>query len=108
METEENVSEFDNTSDLVEISAVTEMIRGAVEPFAESQKIVAIEGTKQTKIIVGAKLKMFWGICYLVTLILILAGLALYLDKDSITEKIIIAIVSFLGGLGIGKQVSGK
>ena len=108
METDKNASELDSTGDLVEISAVSEIIRGAVEPFAESQKVAAIEGTNQTKIIVGAKLKMFWGVCYLVTLILILAGLALYLDKDSITEKIIIAIVSFLGGLGIGKQVSSK
>jgi hypothetical protein len=51
---------------------------------------------------------MFWGICFIVTCILILAGFALYLDKDGITEKIIIAIVSFLGGLGIGKKNGSK
>lgn len=103
---ESNISKQEQSSEVVEISAISEIIKGAVEPFAASQKVVAHETTKQTDIIVGAKLKMFWGICVLVTLIIALAGFALYLDKDPITEKIIIAIVSFLGGLGIGKQVS--
>jgi len=94
----------ENNSELVEVSAVSEIIKGAVEPFAESQKIAAIESTKQTEIIVNAKTKMFWGVCVLTGLIILLATYALYLDKDQITEKVIIAIVSFIGGLGIGKQ----
>lgn len=94
----------ETNSELVEVSAVSEIIKGAVEPFAESQKVIAIESTKQTEIIVNAKTKMFWGICGLVTLIIVLAAFALYLDKDQVTEKIIIAIVSFIGGLGFGKQ----
>jgi hypothetical protein len=93
---------------VVEISAISEIIKGAVEPFSKAQEIVAQETTKQTEIISGVKLKMFWGICFIVTCILILAGFALYLDKDGITEKIIIAIVSFLGGLGIGKKNGSK
>jgi len=96
----------DDNNELVEVSAVSEIIKGAVEPFAESQKIVAIEGTKQTEIIAKAKTKMFWGICVLAALIIFLAAFALYLDKDQITEKVLIAIVSFLGGLGFGKQVN--
>jgi hypothetical protein len=103
---ESNISRQEQSSEVVEISTISEIIKGAVEPFADSQKVVAHETTKQTNIIVSAKLKMFWGVCFLVTLIIVLAAFALYLDKDSITEKIIIAIVSFLGGLGIGKQVS--
>ncbi|SEA83835.1 hypothetical protein SAMN05660420_03364 [Desulfuromusa kysingii] len=87
-------------TEIVEVSTVADMIKGAVEPFAESQRIAAVEGTKQTEIIVKAKTKMFLGICGLVTLIIIIAGIALFLEKDQITEKIIIAIVSFLGGMG--------
>ncbi len=99
------MSESDSP-ELVEVNAVSEIIRGAVEPFAEGQKIVAIETTKQTEIIANAKTKMFWGICVLTALIIFLAAFALYLDKDQITEKVLIAIVSFLGGLGVGKQVN--
>jgi len=83
--------------------ALSEVIKGAITPFAESQKVVAEETTKQTEIISNAKLKMFWGICGLVTLIILLAGFALYLGKEGITEKVLIAIVSFLGGLGFSK-----
>ena len=94
----------ETNSELVEVSAVSEIIKGAVEPFAESQKVVAVESTKQTEIIVNAKTKMFWGVCGLIALIILLATFALYLGKDQITEKVLIAIVSFIGGLGLGKQ----
>ena len=95
-----------HTDETVAINALSEMIKGAIEPVTSSQKFVAEERTKQTTIIGGIKLKMFWGIVFLVTLILILAAFAMYLNKDEISEKIIIAIVSFLGGIGIGKQTS--
>lgn len=97
----------EHESQLVEISTLAEMVQSAVGPFAEAQKVVAVEATKQTEIIVLAKTKMFWGICGIVAGIIILAGMALFLEKEQITEKIIIAIVSFLGGLGFGRQ-SGK
>ena len=100
------IIEVDHSKDVVEISALSEIIKGAVTPFAESQAVAAREGTKQTEIIAGAKLRMFWGVCFLATLIILLAGYALSLGKDSITEKVLIAIVSFLGGLGFGKQIS--
>ena len=91
-------------------SDLSEVIRGVMEPFISHQKSVEEERTKQATIIGGIKLKMFWGVVFLVTLILILAAFAMYLNKDDISEKIIIAIVSFLGGIGsgigIGKRTS--
>ncbi|MAI20792.1 MAG: hypothetical protein CMF28_06180 [Kiritimatiellaceae bacterium] len=92
--------------ELVEVSAVSEIIKGAVEPFAKSQEVAAKETTEQTKIIVKGKTHMFWGMCGLAVLIVVVSGIALFLDKEDVTEKIIIALVSFLGGLGFGKQTN--
>ena len=107
MSSEHQVVEPAKIPEAVEISALSAMIKEAVTPFAESQSVVAQEATKQTEIVARVRLKMFLGICGLVALIIILAGIALYLGKADITEKVLIAIVSFLGGLGFGKQ-SGK
>lgn len=73
-------------------------------PFAKSQAVVAQEATKQTTILAKELTKRFYVVSGLVLAIIVLAGFALYLGKDAITEKVIIAIVSFLGGLGIGRQ----
>ncbi len=109
-DTEKEIIEPENLTqqehDLIEISTLADMVQSAVEPFADSQKIVARETTKQTEIIAKEKTKMFWGLCFLATLVLVLAGIALFLDKEQITEKVIIAIVSFMGGLGFGKKSS--
>lgn len=99
---------MDDSIDVVQISALSEAFKGAITPLAESQKYIAQETTRQTEIISDAKLKMFWGVCVLVTLIIALAAFALYLNKDDITEKVLIAIVSFLGGLGFGKIGKGS
>ena len=96
----------DISPEIVEVSAVSEMIRGAVEPFAKSQEIVAKETTEQTRIIVKGKTNIFWGLCGLAALIIVISGIALFLDKEHVTEKIIIALFSFLGGLGFGKQTN--
>lgn len=105
MSTEAQLVEAKHSSDVVEMSALSELIKGAVTPFAESQTVAAQEATKQTEIIASTKLKMFWGVCVLAAFIILLAGYALFLGKDGITEKVLIAVVSFLGGLGFGKQV---
>lgn len=104
MTEETQVIESGHQADVVALSALSDLVKSAVTPFAESQTVVAQETTKQTEIIAGTKLKMFWGLCGLVALIIGLAVYALYLGKGDITEKVIIAIVSFLGGLGFGKQ----
>ena len=107
-DTEKNIIDQENLTqqehDLIEISTLADMIQSAVEPFADSQKTVAKETTKQTEIVAKEKTKMFWGLCFLATLVLILAGIALFLNKEQITEKVIIAVVSFMGGLGFGKK----
>lgn len=92
--------------ELIDVSSLAEVVQGAVEPFAESQKVVAQETTRQTEIIARETTKKFWGMCFLASLIIALAGCALFLGKEQITEKVLIAIVSFLGGLGFGRQTS--
>lgn len=106
MQTEAQLVESKHSTDVVEMSALSELVKNAVTPFAESQTVVAQETTKQTEIIANTKLRMFWGVCVLAALILLLAGYSLSLGKDAIAEKVLIAVVSFLGGLGFGKQVS--
>lgn len=105
--TEPQLIEAKHADDVVAMSALSDLVKSAVTPFAESQTVVAQEATKQTEIVASTKLKMFWGVCVLAALIIGLAGYALYLGQNDITEKVLIAIVSFLGGLGVGKQ-SGK
>ena len=92
--------------ELVDVSVISEIIKGAIEPFAKSQEIVAKETTEQTRIIAKSKTHMFWGLCVLAMSIIIVAGMALYLNKENVTEKIIIALVGILGGLGLSKQVN--
>ena len=102
----ESSIEEKNNDGAVEINALSQLIQSVVQPLSDSQSTAAKEATKQTKIIVENKLKMFWGVCGLIVLIILLSALALFLDKSEITQNIIIAIVSFLGGLGFGKQLN--
>lgn len=92
--------------DQTQITQIADMVKGAIEPFAQSQSIAAQEGTKQTQILSNERTKMFIGAAILVGMILVIACIALFLNKDAITEKILIAVVSFLGGLGVGRQAT--
>jgi hypothetical protein len=95
-----------NNSEVVDMASIGEMFRGVVEPLAEGQKAAAIERTKQTEIISKERTKKFWGACAIAGAVVVIAAIALYLGKDQLTEKILIAIVSFLGGIGFGKNES--
>lgn len=86
-----------------DIDTIGKMMQGVFSPLAKSQEVVAKESTRQTEIIAKETTKVYLIFGFLGALIISIAGAAMFLDKDQITEKIIIAVLSFLGGLGIGK-----
>ena len=89
--------------ELVDLSMVSNAIKGAVQPFADAQKIAATEGTKQAKIIVGYKTKALYIGGILAALAIAVATAALFFGKDQTARDIITAAIGFAGGFGLGK-----
>jgi len=89
----------------VEIQAMGQFFQGIVEPLARSQEIAAKEGTKRAEIMANIAHK---GLMYFFAIafsILAISVLALYLGKDQLAEKIIFGVITFIGGLGIGRSM---
>lgn len=105
---DQKVIKREEEQNLATVNALGDMLSGLVKPLAESQTAVAQQQTKQIEIVSAERIKMFWGSCALAFCVLTIAGLALFLGKDQLAEKVLIAVVSFLGGMGIGRQVGKK
>ena len=89
----------------VELQALGKMFQGFVEPIARSQEVAAKEGTKRAEIlakIAHRGLLYFFAVAFS---ILIISVIALFLGKDELAEKIIFGVISFIGGLGIGRSM---
>ncbi len=89
----------------VEIQAIGKMFEGIVAPLARSQEITAIEGTKRAEIlakIAHRGLLYFFAIAFA---ILAISVVALFLGKDDLAEKVIFGVITFIGGLGIGRSM---
>jgi len=86
-----------------DIQMIGTIISSFAQPMARAQETAAVETTKQTQIIADATQRSYRWFFIIVLGVLILAGVALFKDKDQITEKLIIAMFSFLGGLGLGR-----
>ncbi|WP_111497922.1 hypothetical protein [Marinobacter bohaiensis] len=89
----------------VEIQAMGKFFEGIVEPIARSQEIAAKEGTKQAEIMAGIAHRGLFYFFAVAFVILGIAVAALFLDKDQLAEKIIFGVISFIGGLGIGRSM---
>lgn len=89
----------------VELQAIGKMFEGLITPLARSQEIAAVEGTKRAEImakIAHRGLLYFFAVAFS---ILVIAVVALYLGKDQLAEKIIFGVITFIGGLGIGRSM---
>jgi hypothetical protein len=89
----------------VELQAIGKVFEGLVAPLARSQEISAVEGTKRAEILASIAHK---GLLYFFAIaftILAIAVFALYLNKDQLAEKIIFGVITFIGGLGIGRSM---
>jgi len=89
----------------VELQAIGKVFEGIVQPLAKSQETAAIEGTKRAEIlakIAHRGLLYFFAIAFA---ILAISVFALYIGKDQLAEKIIFGVITFIGGLGIGRSM---
>ncbi|MCP5194044.1 MAG: hypothetical protein H6987_13395 [Pseudomonadales bacterium] len=89
----------------VELQAIGKVFESLVTPLARSQEIAAVEGTKRAELLAKIAHK---GLLYFFAIafsILAIAVLALFLDKDQLAEKIIFGVITFIGGLGIGRSM---
>ena len=89
----------------VEIQAMGKFFEGIVEPIARSQEVAAKEGTKQAELLAGIANR---GLLYFFMIAFVILGISvvsLYLGKDQLAEKIIFGVISFIGGLGIGRSM---
>ncbi|KID58868.1 hypothetical protein JF50_03205 [Pseudoalteromonas luteoviolacea] len=89
----------------VEIQALSKLFEGVVTPIAKGQEIAATEATKRAEIqakLIGKGLNYFFGVAFF---ILLIAFVALFFDKDGLAEKIILSVITFIGGLGLGKSL---
>lgn len=87
----------------VEVQAIASLVKGFVEPFARSQETAETEKTKRAQIeanVASTVLRYSFG---LAGVLVVIAALALALGKDQLTEKIVFAVVGFMGGFAFGK-----
>lgn len=89
----------------VEIQALGKLFQGVVEPLAKSQEIAATEGTKRAEILAKIAHRGLLYFFIVAFSILAIAVIALFLDKDQLAEKIIFGVITFIGGLGIGRSM---
>jgi hypothetical protein len=89
----------------VEIQAMGKFFEGIITPLAKSQEIAALEGTKRAEILAKIAHKGLLYFFIIASSILAIAVVAMFLDKDQLAEKIIFGVITFIGGLGIGKSM---
>lgn len=100
-EKEDGVVEYhEASSEFVEFA---EVMSGITVPLAQAQETSAKEATKQAQILAGTTKVLIVGAYILATLIIGLAAYAMYQGNSSMAEKIVIALLAFLGGFGLGK-----
>lgn len=96
---------------------IEQIIEGGLEFFSEMKKmeleeskIQAIEETKRHEVTTKSNLKMFYGICFLGSLVIGLAFTAIIKGNPELSEKIVIGfftgLAGIFGGIGISKSQS--
>ncbi|WP_027714111.1 hypothetical protein [Desulfuromonas sp. TF] len=86
-----------------EMIAITDLLKGVTEPLAKSQDIAQQEATKRAEILGRVTSKFLMYVFSVAVLVVLLAGMALFKGEVQLTEKIIIALLGFLGGFGFGR-----
>jgi DMSO reductase anchor subunit len=82
-------------------------IQEIVKPFAKAQETQAVENTKQLTIRARLATLTQWHTFTLAASVVILAGIAIATQQSSLAEKIVIALLSFMGGYGYAKSRNG-
>lgn len=85
-----------------DISGIKELVDAFAVPFVKGQE----EETKRAKIMASVLEKFLGYVAFAVVLIIILAGIALFLGEKQLTKDIVLALIAFLGGFGFGRGTS--
>jgi hypothetical protein len=88
-----------------DIQMMAVAIGGFAQPLAEAQKTVAMETTKQAQIAANVTTTVYRGFFIVGVLVIALAAAAMFTGKDQTAEKLVFALLGFLGGLGFAKWV---
>lgn len=91
-------------SDPVDVQAIAGLLQGLVLPIAKSQEYAEAEKTKRVQIEANTTTSLLRYSFGLAATILAIAVLALVLGKDQLAEKVIFAVVGFVGGFAFGKS----
>lgn len=75
-----------------------------IGPLAKSKETAEREATKRAEIDARLSRQLIWTGAVIVTAIIVLGAIALFLGKDAYSQSVLIAVVSFLGGIGVGRS----
>ncbi len=87
----------------VEVQAIASLVKGFIEPLARSQETAENEKTKRAQIEANTARIVLGYSFSLAGLLVVVSIIALFLGKDQLTEKIVFAVVGFIGGFAFGK-----
>lgn len=90
-------------SEPIDVQAIAGLLQGLVQPIAKSQEYAESEKTKRVQIEANTTTSLLRYSFGLAGVILIIAVVALFLGKDQLAEKVIFAVVGFVGGFAFGK-----
>lgn len=82
------------------------LIQSIAAPIADADKVKEVEQTKRFEKWNSTLRLLLWLFFSIGFSVLIIGGIALLLDKDQLTEKIITGLFGFLGGIGVGRVFS--
>ncbi|MCS4502599.1 hypothetical protein NYO91_00765 [Arhodomonas aquaeolei] len=88
------------SSEFVEFAQV---MQGITQPIADAQETAAKEATERAKVTASTVRILIIGAYVVGALIIGLAAYALALGDSDMAEKVIVALLAFLGGFGLGK-----
>lgn len=91
-------------SEPIDVQAIAGLLQGLVQPIAKSQEYAEAEKTRRVQIEANTTTSLLRYSFGLAVVILCIAALALVLDKDQLAEKVIFAVVGFVGGFAFGKS----
>jgi len=90
-------------NNLRDVQAISELLRGVTEPLARSQDVAQQEGTKRAQIFADVTLRFHQYSFVIGAGVLLIAGVAMFLGQTQLTEKIVFALLGFLGGFGLAR-----
>lgn len=85
-----------------DVTVIKELVDAFAVPFVKGQE----EETKRAQIMASVLEKFLGYVAFAVVLIIVLAGIALFLGEKQLTKDIVLALIAFLGGFGFGRGTS--